>query len=404
AVAPPLALALFAALGGALTGCGDDGDAPSSAAGAAGASGQSGASLPKLGELAAGQINIIRPGGGSICGRGGEYAFFVIPADPKKVIIEFEGGGACWDERTCAFAGATFKEDVDPADYTGGRASVGWYDHARPGHPMPDWTHIYIPYCTGDVHWGDNVKTYGAGAGAVTIQHKGAVNARAALDWAYAQIEAPEKVFVTGCSAGGYGSIWWAPQVQSHYPASKVYHFADSAAGVITDGFFQQSFPAWNAQATFPAFVGDFARATALPQLYALIAAHYPQNVYSQYNTVLDENQTFFYTAMGGTGLAQGWSAKMKANVGATQASSPQFRSFVAGGRQHCILPHDNFFTVEAGGTKLTTWLADMVADKPLANAACEGCAPTPPALRARRAAGTRRPPPERAAPRAPAR
>jgi Pectinacetylesterase len=367
----PYTLTSNAGSGGGAGSSGDQG--AGGGAGSAGGQGAGGgAALPKLSELAAGQVNIIKPGGETVCGRGTEYSFFVIPGDPKKVIIEFEGGGACWDELTCAFSDELFKKEVDPAAYTGDFATKGWYDHQRAGHPMPDWTHVYIPYCTGDLHWGDSVKTYGA----VTINHKGAVNARAVLDWTYAQIDAPDKVFVTGCSAGGYGSIWWAPDVQQRYPQSKVYQFADSAAGVITNDFFQKSFPSWNAQSTFPTFIGDFAAVTALPLLYQAVANHYPQNVYSQYNTELDGAQAFFYNAMGGPNGPEGWSAGMKANVKATAEGAPNFRAYTAEGEQHCILPFDNFYTVETGGTKLTTWLSDMVNDRPVANASCEGCAP----------------------------
>lgn len=330
--------------------------------------------LPHFDDLEPGVTSVIKPGGDTICSRGGEFAFVVRPGAKDKVILEFEGGGACWDEKTCGLAGSIFKETIDVGMYTSGSQS-GWYDQSRPEHPMKGWTHVYIPYCTGDIHWGDNVKTYGEGDGAVTINHKGAVNVRAALDWVYKELASPQKVFVTGCSAGGYGSIWWAPEVQHHYTSARVYHFADSAAGVITKDFFEKSFPAWNAQATFPSFLGDYKAANSLPALYKIAASYYPDNVYSQYNTVLDENQTFFFVAMGGSGK-EDWSAQMKASVKTIEGTSPGFHAFLAEGEQHCILPYNNFYTVEAGGKKLTQWLSDMVNDKPVTSAYCEGCSP----------------------------
>lgn len=91
---------------------------------------------------------------------------------------------------------------------------------------------------------------------------------------------------------------------------------------------------------------------------------------------MLDENQTSFYQAMGGADGNLGWSAGVKANVEAIAEGTPNFRAFVAEGEQPCILPYDNFFESEAGGVKLTTWLSDMVNDRPVASADCEGCAP----------------------------
>jgi hypothetical protein len=265
---------------------------------------------------------------------------------------------------------------VDVPAHTKALSEVaGWYDHTHPGHPMPDWTHVFVPYCTGDLHWGDAVKTYGTGVAAVTINHKGAVNAAAALEWVYRELPAPSKVFVTGCSAGGYGSIYWAPQVQDHYPAAKVYHFSDSAAGVITPQFFQKSFPSWNPQAHAPAYLGDLTTLGSLTALYVAIAAHFPQNIYSQYNTVLDANQTLYYQTMGGAGAAA-WSLEMKASIKEIESQSPNFRAFLADGQQHCILPQANFYDAQAGGTKLVTWLSDMVNDRPIADAYCPTCTP----------------------------
>jgi len=363
----PLMILITAALA---AGC-DDESPPANAMADAGP--------PRIEDLKPNVVNVIKPGAPTICSRGSEYSYFVIPGARDKVIIEFEGGGACWDQATCGFASALFKETVDVAKHMVDLAGSGtWYDHANPAHPMKDWTHVFIPYCTGDIHWGDNVKTYPGAMPTdmpITINHKGAVNASKVLDWVYSQFPAPQKVFVTGCSAGGYGSIFWAPQVQKHYAASKVYHFADSAAGVITDDFFQRSFPSWNVEPHFPSFVAPFASVTSLTVMYKAIAAYYPGNVYSQYNTILDSNQTFYYVAMGGKDN-QDWSAHMKASIKEIQTAAPNFRAFLAAGEQHCILPQKNFFDAEADGTKLTDWLSKMVNDQPIDSAYCPDCKP----------------------------
>jgi hypothetical protein len=387
----PSAIAIALALGGCGSSAGTAGNADAANDAAAGdvspsdgaapldtgaAAVDTGAAAVHFEDLIPHMVNTIRPGGDTICSRGGEYAYFVIPGARDKVIVEFEGGGACWDGPTCGFASSLFKETVDVSAHTKSLSGVaGWYDHDHPGHPLKDWTHVFVSYCTGDVHWGDNVQTYGTGPTAVTIHHKGAVNTTAVLNWVYREFPSPQKVFVTGCSAGGYGSIVWAPQVQQHYAAAKVYHFSDSAAGVITPDFFQKSFPSWNVDPHFPSFLGKASDVGSLAVLYEAIAAHFPANVYSQYNTVLDSNQTFFFQAMGGTD-ANAWSMQMKASIKDIEAKAPNFRAFIADGQQHCILPQANFYDAEAGGTKLATWLSDMTEDKPIANSYCPSCAP----------------------------
>ncbi|MBK9371732.1 MAG: hypothetical protein IPN01_36495 [Deltaproteobacteria bacterium] len=119
----------------------------------------------------------------------------------------------------------------------------GVYDLTDPQNPFVDWYHVIVPYCTGDIHWGDAVTTYGEGEDAVTIEHKGAVNTRAILDWVESQFSGPEQIVVTGCSAGAYGSAMWAPHIQRMYPNAQVNQIGDGGAGVVTTDFFANSFP-----------------------------------------------------------------------------------------------------------------------------------------------------------------
>lgn len=307
--------------------------------------------------------NTIEPGGDTICSRGTPYRYFVRPGTVNKVVIEFRGGGACWDDLTCAFAKSLFNEeaDVDPW-VTSEDSPTGIYDHSNEDNPFKDWHHVYIPYCTGDIHWGDNEATYGSGENAFTIQHKGAVNVRAVLDWTYENVTAPEQVMVTGCSAGAYGSIMWSAHVRKHYEKSRVLQLADSGAGVITDTFFQDSFPSWKPESSYPTWMEgvDAASLTRLPQVYEAIGSYYPDMTLSQYNTHYDEDQSFFFAAMGG-GDTYAWSDKMNENVDEILDEVPNFASYRAPGYLHCILPRDELYTVESGGVKLVDWINDMV-------------------------------------------
>ena len=323
--------------------------------------------------------NEILTGGDTICSRGTEYAFFVRPGTVNKVVVDFIGGGACWNELTCGVADAIFNPDIENV-----RAAIeanvpqGFYDHEHADNPFKDWYHVVIPYCTGDIHWGDNTATYGTGEDEVTIHHKGAVNTRAVLDWVYDGFSAPEDVLVTGCSAGAYGSVMWAAHIAEHYRDTRVLQFGDSGAGIITQEFFQDSFPSWNAEQAFPTWISGLdpdevnVLELELGDLYAGLANHYPRHQFSQYNTAFDDNQVFYFTAMGGSG-AEEWSEKMHASIASIQAAAPSFASIIPTGEQHCILPFDNFYTVNVDGTRLTDWLATMVSGDQPENLTCTG-------------------------------
>merc|ERR1712196_132822 len=121
------------------------------------------------------------------------------------------GGGACWSELTCGLQTATFHEDVEgmrslvarfgkttaslrdqsPSGSTSKRSTasaVGTGQHVfhtgirDPAAPeFQEMTHIFIPYCSADLHWGNSVVQYGTSG--LTIRRKGAVNAGAAIGW-----------------------------------------------------------------------------------------------------------------------------------------------------------------------------------------------------------------------------
>jgi len=326
--------------------------------------------------------NEIAPGGATTCALGAPYAFWVRPGTVNRLVIDFSGGGACWDALTCGLAAGNDAICTQTVDGMRTRVQSGMptgiYDHSRADNPIKDWYHVIVPYCTCDIHWGDNAATYASGSSTITIQHRGAVNSRAVLDWVYANFAAPEQILVTGCSAGSYGSIGWSAYVADHYRNSRVTQFGDSGAGVITANFFQQSFPSWKAEGALPHWIDAISpdrvdvQALKPADIYVGIANYYPGHRFSQYDTAFDENQTFYFVAMGGSGAAD-WSQQMRASIADIEARAPGFSSFIAPGTQHCIIPYDNFYTVNVDGRRLVDWVGDLLADKPLESVACSG-------------------------------
>ncbi|MBM4359148.1 MAG: pectinesterase [Deltaproteobacteria bacterium] len=317
----------------------------------------------------------IKPGGETICSRGTEFSFWVRPGKVNKLVIEFIGGGACWNQLTCSIAGQIFSPDVeDVREAVAENMPVGIYDHENPDNPVADWHHVIVPYCTGDIHWGDAFVNYGGG---VSIHHRGATNAKAVLEWVYAGYAAPETILVTGCSAGSYGSAMWAPYVAEHYASSRLVQMGDSGAGIVTKQFFDESFPNWNAEATFPSWIATLdptrvdVKTLSLVDLYATLSNHYGQHRFSQYTTAFDDNQRFYYEAMGGKGSE--WSELMFDSIAATEERASAFGSFIAPGEQHCILGYENFYTVNVGGVRFVDWLREYLDGASPADVSCGG-------------------------------
>lgn len=315
----------------------------------------------------------IEPGGDTLCARGDRFRFFVRPGTVNRVVLEFRGGGACWDESTCAPDAQVFTETADLDLFVADEAQAqGLRDHTDARNPFRDWHHVFVPYCTGDQHWGNVTRTYDSGEGSVTIHHNGAINTRAVLDWMYRAVPAPQKAFVTGCSAGAMGSILWSAYVRDHYRDARVYQFGDSNSGVLPPSHAEQhaDHGVWQERGSFPPFIEAPADASSSMGLYGSIGNHFDDLRVSQFTSNYDYVQWLYYV-LGGGGDVQEWSAGMRTIVAEIQATTPRYRSFIGPGAEHCVIPDPGFYTAEAGGVRLLDWLTDLVEDRPVENITC---------------------------------
>ena len=317
----------------------------------------------------------------AICSRGDDYAFAVKKGSSPNILIDFIGGGACWDEFTCGFADATFTDNVDWIDDIEGLNSFGEgiYDSENPDNPFKDYHHVIIPYCTGDVHWGDSVQTYGTGSDEVTINHKGGVNAEHVLSWVFEHYEEPERIFMTGCSAGAYGSIMWSPEIAEQYPDADFAQFGDSGVGIVTQTWFQDSFPAWNAEYSFPAHIPtlDPSIINVLEKdttyIYTSIAEYYPQARFSQFNAYADDTQVMYYQIMGG-GDSDEWTSQMFESIDLIKSERNNFSHYTAGGSRHCIIVSNDMYTLQTNGVDFESWLRELVEGNVPEDVVCTDC------------------------------
>ena len=331
--------------------------------------------------------NQLLPAGNTICADGSDYSYFVSPGKINKLLIDFEGGGACWNGGTCSnpstpensFQGLYLDRVYgSPEEYGFG----GIYDRTNDANPFRDWYQVHISYCTGDLHLGDNTASYAVPDGAtLEVQHRGAVNTRAALAWVYDNFSAPETVFVAGVSAGAYASLIWLPEIADHYPDAAVYQLGDSGAGVVTENFFSGDAAGWQLTGALPKLSQPVALdQDILTNLYTVIGRAYPDVTLSQYTSLFDGTQIGFYGLMQGITqptpeLAQDWSSKMLASLSAVSLETPNFRSYVstldvdndaANGTAHVILQRPELYTLETGDVRFVDWLSDLANGRAL--------------------------------------
>ena len=316
----------------------------------------------------------IEPGGETRCAHNTPYAYWVRPGTTNNVFVYFQGGGGCYSAETCGLKGS-YKDDVtdnDDPDYTIG----GVFNLEHPENPFRDYTMVFVPYCTGDVHAGNLVKTYTRSSGkAFDIYHRGYVNAGTALSWIYANVEQPDSIFVAGCSAGSIGSILHTPHILQQYPHTPVTQLGDSGGGLT-------SYIPWNIDADydagkyFPGWISgmqaEIAQSFTLSGFTAAAANHYPATTFAQYNAANDSTQRRYFTADGGA--EEDFAAALQTSLNEVHKNSDNFRSYTATGERHCILKHAHFYAEDTNGVRFRDWVADLAQKIKVENVNCTRC------------------------------
>ena len=324
-----------------------------------------------------------------------DYAFFVSHGDPGKLAILFDGGGACFDPNTCigsALAGSpTYSQEAD--ETVGSLALVGGLgDRGNPDNPIADYTQVFIPYCSADLHTGDNDQLYfltlpDGSTLPWEIRHRGADNVAFVLDWLddYYETEvgrAPHEVFLTGLSAGGYGVLYHTPHIADRLPwRTRLRVVADAANGVITSNFYDRALPAdgvWRARENLSPVLAsafDSGPENIAIEIFKSLASTYPRARLGQYTTAFDVTQIFFFNLdrnidrpdlwfdpieLAAAGFE--WTLRARTYQILTALQVWNYRYYLGAGDDHTVLASDKFYTEDsARGVALSDWLDDMI-------------------------------------------
>ncbi len=292
----------------------------------------------------------------SKCANGDPTGIGVNLGTSKDVFIYLEGGGACWDETTCyalktaSFVADGFKEkDLADKVAPAGHKQFGRDDATN---PFKDMSFVYVPYCTGDVHAGDATQTYGDHV----THHAGRTNLEAFLKRIVPTFKDATRVVFGGSSAGGFGAAvnYW--RAQEAFGSIRVDLLDDSGPPVDQKlmGRFDAWETAWNLKASFPPGCADCA--TNVDAVLPYYAKTYPNSRFALLSYVSDPTIRNFFALPSDQFTA----ALMDL---ATKQIEPQtnVKYFFVSGDDHTLLWRQD--KEETNGTKLTSWLSDMLTD-----------------------------------------
>ena len=96
------------------------------------------------------------------CQDSSAFTFFAKRGSVNKLLMYYYGGGACWDTADLRrFETCTQTANPTPP----GLGGSGFADLTNPDNPFKDWHIIQVPYCSCDIHLGDNAVDYTTASG-----------------------------------------------------------------------------------------------------------------------------------------------------------------------------------------------------------------------------------------------
>lgn len=332
------------------------------------------------------------------CAFGQPYSFYLKPGKTDKLLVYFNGGGACWNYGTCAITPGgrpSYLPSTDAANNP--NTMAGLLDVKNPDNPYKDWTMVFLPYCTGDIFLGSKDTTYqnplnpADSTDSVSVHHHGYDNFLYVMNYLRQQRldrakalhlsnddSFPKKVLVTGFSAGSYGATLNYPWLKKIVAAehTKVSLISDGGVGVITDGFLRTGLfgpdSSWyidqNLHSLFDTLQNQNG-ANFLPQAYRLLATRYQYDRFAQYTTAYDAVQKLFWDMMlASDGLApygySDWNEEMTRITGGLENSLPRnYRAYIDPGCNHTILRFNEFYSSSRQGISFIDWTTAMTGE-----------------------------------------
>jgi len=301
----------------------------------------------------------------SLCQDGTPTGFAVNVQDTSDLFIFFEGGGACWDYLTCVVADTATHGPVGANEWAMRQQTLPEpFDRTRMTNPFRNATMIYVPYCTGDLHVGDNVAMY-TGAGApVTYYHKGRPDTISFLSRVASTWKDPARVVVSGSSAGGFGAILMYDLTRKTFPGSRMYLIDDAGPLLEGDALPAAEKQAWISAWNIGGFIDDLCAGcqTDFSLLNTTLTKSHPNDRMALLSSLQDLTiRTYFMLTpdMFQTDLLQMINDRL--------LPSQAFRPFVITGQQHTLLgTMTTSMTMTSSTTSavLEPWLDSMINDK----------------------------------------
>ena len=298
--------------------------------------------------------------------------------DTKAVMIYLQGGGACYDAKSCGqnantpIAGKNYPYEKF-REWTETLGDQGIFNTRNPSNPVAGWNHIYVPYCTGDLHGGDKSNASIAGVPGKQ-QFVGYRNVQNILQLLAPYFKGAEDIALVGASAGGFGVLINYPQVTEAFNGRSVAALVDSAP-IIPESSIRTSCFQRKVTTTFDLQLPDDCPECADPSaggflnLYSYLSHSYPQGRYAFASADADLAGVILYNdesrACGGSGVNI-FNYRFSLYALRDKHIGRDWATYLPGGLQHTMTQSDALFLNRVyGGVSAAEWLARINAETP---------------------------------------
>ncbi len=312
----------------------------------------------------------IAGGDDCVCSDGSEFELWQRPADPTRVVLFFEGGGACFSAETCGPLSPIYTKNLELGEQPRGS---GIFDADNAENPFGRYSMVYVPYCTGDAHLGDRVNRY---SDSLTISHSGFDNASKGLETVISEFPDVEQLVVAGSSAGSIPAPAFAGLAADALPDAEIIAVGDASgaypdvpelnARIGAEWGVLENVPDW------PVTNGLTARQWSFPGLYVQAGTQHPDITFARFDHAFDGVQSFF------SGLLDIDASDLLGMIEATEAqieaAGVPVASYIAPGDDHTILGSDEFYDLEVEGVRLVDWVTTLADGDVPADVRCTDC------------------------------
>jgi hypothetical protein len=228
-------------------------------------------------------------------------------------------------------------------------------DRNDTNNPFADWNLVFVPYCTGDVHAGDNDANYNG----MTYHHRGRANLRAFLRRLGVTFT-PDKMVFSGSSAGGFGAGMNYHLARQTFPGGQGYLLDDSGPPLIGDALRSDLRQAWYTSWRLGPALDDICPGCKddFSMLLTALAGLHPDDRLALLSSIQDATISTYF------GLsASAFETDINALASMEIQPVTNARYFFVPGNTHTMLFNPADFTSQ-GGVALYDWLTQMVTDE----------------------------------------